>query len=73
MLILLFADNNFLVRSLNVAEWRYEAILLRQRFEANRGIKDLRVAKLLLEQGEQELWLGQHPKPVKCKYLFVSF
>ena len=54
-----------------MAEWRYEAVLLRQRFEANRNIKDLRVAKVLLEQGEEELWKGRHPKPVVCELVIT--
>ena len=42
---------------------------LRQRFEDQKHIKDLRKAKVLLMQGEQELFLGLHPKPLKCKYI----
>lgn len=28
-------------------------------------MKDLRVAKMLVEEGERRLWLHQHPKPKK--------
>jgi NADH dehydrogenase (ubiquinone) 1 beta subcomplex subunit 9 len=45
--------------------FRYEAVLLRQRFEENRDIKDMRVAKQLLEDGEQELFKKQHYQPKK--------
>lgn len=49
--------------------FRYEAVLLRQRFEENRNVKDMRVAKQLLEDGEQELFKKQHYQPKKCKYI----
>lgn len=42
-------------------------MLLRQRFEENRDIKDMRVAKQLLEDGEQELFKKQHYQPKKCE------
>jgi hypothetical protein len=41
---------------------------MRQRFEENRNIKDMRVAKQLLEDGEQELFNKQHYQPKKCEY-----
>jgi hypothetical protein len=44
-------------------------VLLRQRFEENRNVKDMRVAKQLLEDGEQELFKKQHYQPKKCKYI----
>jgi len=43
-------------------------VLLRQRFEENRDVKDMRVAKQLLEDGEQELFKKQHYQPKKCEY-----
>lgn len=43
-------------------------MLLRQRFEENRNIKDMRAAKQLLEDGEQELFEKQHYQPKKCEY-----
>lgn len=43
-------------------------MLLRQRFEENRDVKDMRVAKQLLEEGEQELFNKQHYQPKKCEY-----
>jgi hypothetical protein len=48
--------------------FRYEAVLLRQRFEENRNVRDMRVAKQLLEEGEQELFKKQHYQPKKCEY-----
>ncbi|GFG35170.1 hypothetical protein Cfor_12746 [Coptotermes formosanus] len=45
--------------------FRYEAVLLRQRFEENRNVKDMRIAKQLLETGEQELFEKQHYQPKK--------
>ena len=45
--------------------FRYEAVLLRQRFEENHNIRDMRVAKQLLEDGEQELLMKQHYQPKK--------
>ncbi|KAF3430048.1 hypothetical protein E2986_08880 [Frieseomelitta varia] len=44
-------------------EYRYNAVLLRQRFEENRNIKDLRVAKELLLAAEEELFQNKHPDP----------
>jgi NADH dehydrogenase (ubiquinone) 1 beta subcomplex subunit 9 len=48
--------------------FRDEAVLLRQRFEENRNVKDMRIAKELLESGEQELFKKQHYQPKKCEY-----
>uniref|UniRef100_A0A6V7LME4 NADH dehydrogenase [ubiquinone] 1 beta subcomplex subunit 9 n=1 Tax=Bracon brevicornis TaxID=1563983 RepID=A0A6V7LME4_9HYME len=43
---------------------RYEAVLLRARFDANKDIKDLRKAKELLLAGEEELRGFLHPQPL---------
>uniref|UniRef100_A0A6M2E3J4 NADH dehydrogenase [ubiquinone] 1 beta subcomplex subunit 9 n=1 Tax=Amblyomma tuberculatum TaxID=48802 RepID=A0A6M2E3J4_9ACAR len=45
-------------------EYRINAVQLRQRFEMYRHIKDLRIAKELLSQGEEELFLKDHPIPL---------
>ncbi|XP_069683070.1 NADH dehydrogenase [ubiquinone] 1 beta subcomplex subunit 9-like [Periplaneta americana] len=45
--------------------YRYEAVLLRQRFEEKRNVKDLIEAKQLLEKGESELFNLQHYQPKK--------
>lgn len=47
--------------------FRYYAVLMRQRFDENKDIQDLRVAKELLAKGEEELFLNQHWHPRKCK------
>lgn len=39
---------------------RYEAVLLRQRFDENQKIPDARVAKQLLLAGEEELFKSSH-------------
>uniref|UniRef100_T1ISA4 NADH dehydrogenase [ubiquinone] 1 beta subcomplex subunit 9 n=1 Tax=Strigamia maritima TaxID=126957 RepID=T1ISA4_STRMM len=46
------------------AEYRYSATLMRARFEANRNIKDLRIAAKLLEQGEEEYFRKRHYQPI---------
>ncbi|XP_006621051.1 NADH dehydrogenase [ubiquinone] 1 beta subcomplex subunit 9 [Apis dorsata] len=46
-------------------EYRYEAVLLRQRFEKNRHIPDARIAKKLLLEGEEELFKKCHWDPYK--------
>lgn len=38
---------------------------IRGEFEKHRHVKDLRIAKMLVEEGERRLWLHQHPKPKK--------
>ena len=48
--------------------FRYHAVLLRARFDQNKNEVDMRVAKKLLLDGERELFLKQHPQPVKCNY-----
>ncbi|GLV36456.1 NADH dehydrogenase (ubiquinone) B22 subunit [Carabus blaptoides fortunei] len=45
--------------------YRYQAVLMRQRFDENRNIKDMRVAKELIAQGEEEVFLKQHWQPRK--------
>ncbi|XP_034952340.1 NADH dehydrogenase [ubiquinone] 1 beta subcomplex subunit 9 [Chelonus insularis] len=45
-------------------EYRYEAVLLRHEFDKNKDIKDLRVAKKLLLEGEAELMKWRHPQPL---------
>ncbi|XP_043260229.1 NADH dehydrogenase [ubiquinone] 1 beta subcomplex subunit 9 [Colletes gigas] len=46
-------------------DFRYHAVLMRQRFEENRRIPDARVAKQLLVDGEEELFQAQHWQPKK--------
>ncbi|XP_076234091.1 NADH dehydrogenase (ubiquinone) B22 subunit [Calliopsis andreniformis] len=46
-------------------EFRYQAVLLRKRFDENKIIPDARVAKMLLIQGEEEVFNKQHWQPLK--------
>jgi len=48
---------------------RYDCSLIRARFEENRHITDMRVAKMLLEDGENEWFYKRHPQP---KYFTFS-
>ncbi|KYM99822.1 PREDICTED: NADH dehydrogenase [ubiquinone] 1 beta subcomplex subunit 9 [Cyphomyrmex costatus] len=43
---------------------RYEAALLRERFDKNKDIKDFKYAKYLLEEGEKELFSKIHYQPI---------
>lgn len=43
---------------------------MRQRFDENRDIKDMRVAKELIAKGEEEVFLKQHWQPRKCELSF---
>ncbi|KAF5275092.1 hypothetical protein FQA39_LY07029 [Lamprigera yunnana] len=43
--------------------FRYQAVLMRQRFEANRCIADLSIAKSLIEAAEEELFQNTHYNP----------
>ncbi|XP_048001069.1 NADH dehydrogenase [ubiquinone] 1 beta subcomplex subunit 9 [Leguminivora glycinivorella] len=45
--------------------YRYQAVLLRDRFNKNAKIQDMRKAVQLLKEGEEELFLQQHPIPKK--------
>ncbi|GLH04155.1 NADH dehydrogenase [ubiquinone] 1 beta subcomplex subunit 9 [Gryllus bimaculatus] len=41
--------------------FRYQATLMRDRFEQNKDIKDMRIAKELLLKGEEELFIPLSP------------
>lgn len=45
--------------------FRYQAVLMRQRFDQNVGVVDMREAKKLLLDGEQELWDKHHPQRIR--------
>lgn len=47
--------------------FRYHAVLMRERFDKNKEIKDMRIAHKLVEAGEHELFMKQHPQPIICK------
>jgi NADH dehydrogenase (ubiquinone) 1 beta subcomplex subunit 9 len=55
--------HNFFVRCR--PRYRYEAVMMRARFDENRNLKDFRQAEQLLAEGEEELFLGQHQQPRK--------
>ena len=43
--------------------WREKALDLRERFDANKDVKDPRIALKLLEEGEAEWEEFRHPQP----------
>lgn len=48
---------------------------MRKRFDDNKNIKDMRVAKELLQKGEEELFQKMHWQPKKCMiyyYLIID-
>ncbi|XP_053618218.1 NADH dehydrogenase [ubiquinone] 1 beta subcomplex subunit 9 [Plodia interpunctella] len=45
--------------------YRYQAVLMRARFDKNAKIHDMSKAAELLKEGEEELFLNQHPIPRK--------
>merc|ERR1712002_51332 len=50
------------------AVFRYEATLLRARFEKNKHIQDMRESTALLNDGEEELFQYAHYQPKKFPY-----
>ncbi|NXU73356.1 NDUB9 dehydrogenase, partial [Oreotrochilus melanogaster] len=44
-------------------KYRYFAVLLRDRFDKNKDVKDMVKATELLRAGEEEFWANQHPQP----------
>ncbi|PIK53892.1 putative NADH dehydrogenase [Apostichopus japonicus] len=49
-------------------EFRYQAVLLRARFDEQKNEKDMKAAVRCLEAGEKEFWERQHPQP----YIFID-
>ncbi|CAO1406825.1 unnamed protein product [Diamesa serratosioi] len=45
--------------------YRYQAVMMRARFDENRNERDFRKAQDLLSGGEKELFENQHPQPRK--------
>ncbi|XP_012216684.1 NADH dehydrogenase [ubiquinone] 1 beta subcomplex subunit 9 [Linepithema humile] len=45
-------------------DYRIQAVLMRERFDKNKDVKDMRVAKHLLEEGEKELFSKIHYQPI---------
>ena len=54
--------------------WREKALELRDRFDANKAIKDPRVALKVLEEGEAEYQKYRHPQPYirMCNFCMVT-
>lgn len=44
--------------------YRIQAVLMRERFDKNKDIKDMRYAVHLLNEGEKELFNSQHFQPM---------
>ena len=57
------STNTFFFRQV----FRYEAVLLRARFDANKNETDMIKAKQMLKDGEKEFFEKQHPQPFKCE------
>lgn len=47
--------------------YRYQAVMMRARFDENRNERDFRKAQDLLSDGEKELFENQHTQPRKCR------
>ncbi|KAJ6220461.1 hypothetical protein RDWZM_006273 [Blomia tropicalis] len=47
------------------ADMKYQLAIIRAEFEKHRNVKDLRVAKMLMEEAEHKLFLHRHPAPIK--------
>ena len=45
---------------------------MRARFDANKDVKEMRVAEYLLADGCRQLWKSRHPFPVRCKHLHCN-
>ena len=53
-------------------EYRYHATLMRHRFDQNKDVKDMRIAKKLLIDGEEELFMNSHGQQILCKYFLKN-
>lgn len=51
--------------------FRYQAVLMRERFDLNRNVNDPDKARELLDAGELELFQKQHYQPKKCTYTLI--
>ena len=50
--------------------FRYQAVLLRERFDEHANEVDFVKAKKLLLDGQAELREKSHPQPFKCKMIY---
>ena len=46
--------------------WRNQALKLRDRFDAHKDLKDMKLASSLLQEGEKEFQQYIHPDPYIC-------
>lgn len=46
--------------------YRYQAVLMRKRFDDNKNVKDMRIATDLIEKGEEDIFQNNHWHPRKC-------
>jgi hypothetical protein len=47
-------------------EYRYQLVLMRARFDANKDVKDTRMAQYLLADGCRQAWANRFPMPYRC-------
>ena len=57
----------------NRPSFRYEATLLRARFDEHQNETDMQKAAQVLQAGEEEFWENQHPQPYICKWNRTNF
>ena len=58
---------------INRDEWRFRAVVMRDRFEKNRDVKDLVKAQEILANGEWELEQNRHPLPLQCNISILLY
>lgn len=50
-------------------DYRVQAVLMRQKFEENRNIKDPIKAKQVLDEAREKFEYIRHPDPIRCEFL----
>lgn len=53
-------------------EWRFRAVVLRDRFDQNKNVNDLVKAQQLLAEGQHEYDQKRHPNPFQCKLDYLN-
>lgn len=48
--------------------YRFQAVVLRDRFDQNSKLTDMRQAENLIKEGESELFKNIHYQPQQCKF-----
>uniref|UniRef100_A0A6V7UBU7 NADH dehydrogenase [ubiquinone] 1 beta subcomplex subunit 9 n=1 Tax=Meloidogyne enterolobii TaxID=390850 RepID=A0A6V7UBU7_MELEN len=46
-------------------EFRFQMVLMRARFDANKDVKDMQMAQFLLADGCRQVWANRHPDPFR--------